>query len=232
MFFDGYKELEDSVVKWMDREDIRDEVPQFTRFVTNHIARTLRVQIMERRVVLPVYGDGSVYIPSDLLESISVTWLSYEVDDTTQAISHVTDRKPLERGTIYEFEEFRNKATPVDETPFAFTDITNKLYVYPVPRMVDEVENSVTINKEKVGYIELTYYALPNAISGDCDRNWILDVAPDAYFYGCMSKANQYVRDFEVAEYWENKFNKSVDIIQAWADQAEEAGGPIVIQGG
>lgn len=228
MFYSNYQELENSVVDWMDRQDIRDKVPQFTRFVTTAVAKLLRVQIMERKMVVPVYQDGSAAIPFDLTETISVSWLSYDFDEGTQDVN-ITGRQPLNRGSVNRFEEARQEAQ-YEVCPKEFTDIGRKFYIYPIVNSDDILTGDIAYNSKFAGYIEVTYYALPVELDAQNTSNWILEISPELYFYGCMMHANRFTRNFDAAEYWENKYNREIDTLQKWSDKAEEAGGPIVVE--
>lgn len=227
MYFESYQDLEDHIVDWMDRQDIRDKVQQFARFVTTKAAKVLRTQAMERTMIVPVLGNGSAKIPFDLVETVAINWLSYSNGEGTFKIK---GRTPLQRGSIHQLDEYRSGN--VQETnPNHFTDIGRYFYLYPVAITEDGVVNSTAVSSDVVGYCEVVYYALPTSFSDNLDTNWILQTSPELYFYGCMMMACEFVRDFDRATYWESKYNKAMDIIQAWSDKAEEAGGPIVIEG-
>ena len=219
--FKNYGELEELVVDWMDRQDIVDKVPTFVRLTTSELSKELRLPTMENKVVLTVYADGSVLIPNNLLEIISIDWV-------TENSGIIESRKPLNRGSVNKYSKSRENPT-VGSIPDSFTRMENKIKVYPLPQSSDTVDDGASTNNTIAGYVELYYYTLPFTINEPTETNWILQVSPDIYFYGCLMHGYRYIRDMESAEYWQSKYNKAVKELQLSNDIADWAGGPIVV---
>lgn len=219
--FSNYSELEELVVDWLDRQDIKDKVNTFVRLITAELSKALRVPTMERKVLLDVYGDGSAKVPHNLIELIGVNWVAIKDGE-------ITSRKALNRGSINRYNKTRTGDFYIGD-PDSFTRIENSFKLYPLPPMADKFVDKQAYNDTVVGYAEIYYYALPYTINEPNERNWILDVSPDIYFYGCLMHANRYIRDMDAAEYWQSKYERSIKELQASADIAEWSGGPIVV---
>lgn len=222
--FKDYKSLEDTIVEWMDRGDIRPRVPEFIRLCTIDITRDLRIPTMEQVAYVPVTADGSARVPLNMVELISINWLSYKYENGELKIDGKT---PLNRSSLNEYQKHENE--PIVDSPKSFSRVRGNYKVFPLPAVEKRLVGNTAINDTEVGLVEILYYALPAALKMDSADNWILDIAPDLYFYGAMMHANRYVKDFELAEYWSSKFEKSLKEVQGWAKRDEWSGGPIVV---
>jgi len=190
--FRDYTELEDTIVDWMDRQDIRDKIPAFIRLVTVDSSRELRIPTMENTVILPMYADGTSIIPGDLIETISVNYLSIDTDGTVQ------ERTTLNRASLHEYNNSR-EGEGSEAVPDSFATSKNMFKVFPLPYSKDTVVNYRATNKTIIGHIEVTYYVLPTTINEPDEDNWILEISPEIYFYGGMMHSYRYVRDYESA---------------------------------
>lgn len=221
--FKNYGELEELIVDWVDRQDIKDKISTFVRLITSEVSKDLRIPTMEEKVVLNVYGDGSVNIPNNLLELISLDWLTTEADK-------VIARTPLNRGSLNKFT--KSKESPsYGATPNSFTRILNSFRIYPLPASEETVKDNGVYNDTVIGNVEAYYYSVPFTINENGETNWILQVSPDIYFYGCLMHAYRYIRDIDAAEYWQSKYERSIKELQVSNDIADWAGGPIVVGG-
>lgn len=219
--FKNYGELKELVVDWLDRQDIGDKVDVFVRLVTSELAKELRIPTMERKVLADVYGDGSFKVPYNMIELIGVSWV-------TIGKSLITSRKALNRGSINSYNKTRTGEAYSGE-PDSFTRIEGTYKIYPLPPSPDKFVDNQAYNDNIAGFAEIYYYALPYTINEDKETNYILDISPDIYFYGCLMHGFRYIRDMESAQFWEQKYIKSVKELQGSANIAEWAGGPIVI---
>lgn len=227
-----YQELEDAVVEWTDREDIRPRVVDFIRLVTRYASRQLRVPTMERTTTATVFADGSIQIPLDLVELISLDWITIIEEDDGQGgtQSVVTARKVLDRGTIQEYKDTHSRDIESDSykaEPIKFAREGNLYKVYPLPRNYTEIvdDNGFTGTFDIVGTAEIHYFALPATLSGSSSSNWLLELAPEVYLYGALSHAYEYVRDLETAAFWNARMENALAEIQAWSIRADDAGG-------
>lgn len=223
MILNNYKGLRETVVDWLDRQDIADKVDTFIKFTTIDVARELRLPTMERTSIIGVYGDGSAKVPYDLIEARNINWIEVN-SDTMKVLSRI----PLNRSSFTEYQKSRDNKN-LSNKPHSFTRLVRDFKVFPLSNTEDNIKNGVVYNEDLIGYIEVIYYALPSDLKNDTDYNWILQVAPDIYFYGTMYRAYQYVKNLEQAQYWEDKYIKSMKTIQQSSNVSEWAGGPIVV---
>lgn len=222
--FADYKDLKDNIVDWMDRQDIEYRVPTFLRLISVDVARELRIPPMEKTTIVPVYADGTAIVPEDLVEVRSVKYIQ------VNSKKEVTSRIALNRGSVSKFDKSRQSTETYDVKPDSFTIVENYFKIYPLPYVQDTVENYQSYNNAIVGHIEVSYYSIPHTINEDGEENWILEVAPDIYFYGGMMHANRFTRNFEEAAYWEQKYEKAIKELQGSVNISEWAGGPIVVE--
>lgn len=223
--FRNYKELKDTVVDWVDRQDIEDKIPGFVRLITVDVSRDIRIPTMVNSVVADMYADGSVLIPQDLIELKNVNLI--ETNDKDD----VTGVYPLDRASVHEYEKSRKENQNIDSTPTKFATSKNKLYVFPLAYSSDIIVGNTVVNNTVIGKVDITYYRLPVTINDDGEYNWILEISPEIYFYGCLMHAYRYIRDLDNAQFWESKYLKAVNKLQASVDVSEWAGGPIVVGG-
>lgn len=221
--FDNYKELKTSIVDWVDRQDIEDKIPGFVRLVTIDVSRDLRIPTMVTSTVTDMYADGSVLIPPDLIEVKSLNVI--ELNE----YKNITAIHSLDRASIYEYERSRKDNYGIENTPTRFATSRNKFYVFPLNFCSDTLVDNSVVNENVVGKVEVTYYRLPVTINEDDEYNWILEISPEIYFYGCLMHTYRYIRDLDNANFWEDKYNKAVNKLQGSVDISEWAGGPITV---
>lgn len=220
--FTDYKGLEDVIVDWIDRDDIRPRVKDFIRFCTIEAARNLRVPTMEQTQIVPVYANGSARVPLNSVELISINWLDYNISESQEFT--VVGRTPLNRSSITNYQK-----NIIGDKPTSFSRVKGNYKIFPLAEATELTNSSGTYSNDIVGYVEIYYYALPPALQDDSSDNWILEIAPDIYFYGGMMHAYRFIRDFEAAQYWEQEFNKAIKELQGWANLDKWSGGPIVV---
>lgn len=82
--------------------------------------------------------------------------------------------------------------------------------------------------------IEMVYEVYPSALSSANNTNWYTKHAGAALFAGLMVEANNFIKNFETATYWEGRFDKEVLALQIAAkrnrrDDATQSDGPQTI---
>lgn len=228
--YNNYKELEDGVVDWLDREDIRPRVSTFIDLVTRQASRELRVPTMERTVIKEVYADGSISIPADLVELANIDWVTGETYNEQGVVTSISNRMPLKRGSIDLYKQSRGADVQnAESTPTHFAREASWFKAYPLPPATEFVIDGNTGNSEVIGHVEVHYFALPFYLELDTDTNWLLDVAPECYLYGALSHGFEYTRDYERAAFWNQRFNDAIVEIQAWSVRADANGGMIEV---
>ena len=221
--FKNYKELEDNIVDWMDRQDVRDKVSSFIRLVTVDVSRELRIPTMEHTIVLPVYADGTAFIPGDLIEAKTLNFVTLDSED------NIEERFTLNRSSLHEYNKSRESSDHT--TPNSFATNGGKFKVFPLPKVKDKIVDGQPVNDTVVGHLELSYYILPLTINDPDEHNWVLLISPDIYFYGGLMHSYRYIRDYDGAQFWEQKYISAINKLQGSVNIAAWAGGPIVVGG-
>lgn len=221
--FEDYKSLEAVIVDWIDRDDIQPRVKDFIKFCTIDITRDLRIPTMEQIELVEVTADGNARVPTNIVELISINWVEYSNDNGEVLI---TGRTPLNRSSITNYQKNSNEN---HTSPHSFARIRSNYKVFPVPEAAERIVGTQSLNDEVIGLAEVYFYALPPSLQEDSDDNWILNIAPDLYFYGGMMHAYRYIRDLESAEYWQSKYKEALKEVQGWANLDKWSGGPIVV---
>ncbi|QEG09206.1 tail tubular protein A [Vibrio phage Phriendly] len=223
----NFKELEDAVINWTDREDIRPYAKDFIRLVTMKAARQLRVPTMERTQVVNLYADGSAQVPTDLVELISMDFLVTKSKDDSSGDEEILRRHSLKMSSIYEYKDSVDKylESGIPSIPEKFAREGSMFKLFPMPSYSEDLVNGYTGSLDIVGVVEVHYYALPNTFNLDTDTNWLLQVAPEVYLYGALAHAYEFVRDYETAAFWNARMENSISEVQAWSIRADEMGG-------
>lgn len=78
--------------------------------------------------------------------------------------------------------------------------------------------------------VTVYYYRIIPTISEDNPVNWLLQVSPQAYLYGGLMYAYDYLMQTERSTYWSSKFMAEIDKIQAMGDMSEHRGSILAVR--
>lgn len=215
MLYKNYGDLIKSVCSWLDREDFVEHMPEFVRMVTVDATRDLRVPTMEKIRYLQLSPDGGVEVPHDYVEGISVSYVKLMDEEIVQKI-------PLYRSSMLKYKEAWNIQ---DKLPRSFVRQGSRFMVFPYVGSEPDAVFSCHDDIKEVDAVELIYYAMPETMEKPEDINWVLGVAPDVYFYGCMMHSCRFVRDMESASFWEVKYKDAKTQLQGVANKSDQSGG-------
>jgi len=215
-----YQEVEDEVINWIDREDLRARFNTWITLTTEECSKQLRTPAMENTVLLAIDEGGKISIPSDYIEAISVNHL-FEYEDDDRGTNGIKGRNSLNRSDP---KIFNNSAYLEVGGATNFARVGNEFIIFPIEGRKEYIDTP-NPSFEDFGYIELYYYKLLPALEEAGDTNWLLTVSPEVYFYGCMYHAHQFIKDFDAAEYWGGKFIQGIQSTQQKADRDEFTGG-------
>jgi hypothetical protein len=191
-------ELRDNVRSWAERSDITDlQMNSFIALTESYANRILRVPSMEWRVNI-TSTEGRLIIPFDYLELRDISWLKAGIGSQ--------ERVPLEATTFQNVNFMRLKHTggSVEPTHFARQGV----YWFLAPMVADNEA------------FEVRYYrfipALEDATNED---NWLLQVAPEVYLWGCLYFTYQWLQDETRSDYWQARFEKALMALQEQANK-------------
>lgn len=67
------------------------------------------------------------------------------------------------------------------------------------------IGSQISVSVPQLGLFELDYYRMLEGLSSTNESNWLLEDSPTAYLAGTLYEGFSYVRDFEKAQYWQQK---------------------------
>lgn len=75
------------------------------------------------------------------------------------------------------------------------------------------------------GTLSVEYYAkIPPLKDQSSETNWLLDHAPDVYYYGCLKRSSPYLRDDPRIALWDNLYSEAIMSLQQESKQARQSG--------
>lgn len=201
MAISTYDELKAAITSWAERSDITsDLLDQFIFMTEAESFQQLRVPAMEDQDLIEV-DQGRLIIPFDFLELRSLTWQG-------------TGATVLQYLPWEQFVEIDNSDTL--STPRYFSR---------------QGANWFISNPPADGETILCHYYryMPN-LSETNPTTWLLSVSPQAYLFGCLRYLYEYVMDQDRAAYWEAKYIKELNKLQAISDLAEHRGTTLAVR--
>ncbi len=219
-----YGELKTDIADWLDREDLAGKIPSFIKLAETKIYRFLRTRESEftrtwTEVDNPI---NPITLPDNFREAHLVT----------------LDDRPLVNISSQEFKA-RQASDYSGETAF-FTIIERQLWLWP---WVDEIPadgwspftlDLLYYGTESLG--EMATWTTPTnpnqvpesdgtapntSVRGDQATSRLLQVAPDAYLYGSLAEAYQYLQLPKKAAEYRTLFTEAMtdlDMESALAD--------------
>lgn len=174
------------VQKWLDRDDLADEVPVFVQLFEAEANRELRTPEMEQTVTFSV-EDEDRPLPSNYLAMRAIYRENGTADTTLRGMSPTALKAEYEGST---------------GIPRAYALVSGGIRVAPPP--ADEY------------LLTMDYFARIEPLSVVAPSNWLLEKHPDAYLYGTLYYAEAYLDNAVRASQWRGlldtvfaKINKS-----------------------
>jgi hypothetical protein len=192
-----YDELQTAVTNWLARSDLSARVPEFISLAEGEMSRQLWSQENEvRATTTTTSGDAYVTLPDDI-RYIRAAKLQ---------TSPVTLLRPvaLDYGRWYYASAGNNK-------PHVYAVYGTTMEVFPTP--------------DAAYTVELTYIKGIPALSDSNTSNTILSKYPDAYLYGALYNANEYLMDEQRAEYYYRRFARAIKQISDDYERLRYPGG-------
>lgn len=201
MLIDTFDNLKIAIAQWSERSDITsDLMDQFIYMAETDAIQQLRVPSMEDQDLLTV-SQGRVVIPFDFLELRRLTWEG-------------SNEKTLQ---YLPWDQFvKTNVGPDSITPSYFSRQGPNWFISGPP--ADGAK------------LLCHYYMYMPALSSDNQTTWLLSMSPQAYLFGSLKYLYEYVMDQERAAYWDSKFTKELNKLQAIADLAEHRGSVLAVR--
>jgi hypothetical protein len=152
-----------AVAKWLERDDLTDQIPDFVRLAEARFRRVLVMPDMETQVwITPA---ATVDLPADFDSIRSFGILGYP---------------PMDQLSLADFYALPTDAigNPIEAQPTKFAIVAGKFAFWPLA--------------DKAYSVKLTYRAnLPSLTLAD-QTNWMLAKHPDAYLFATLLQAEFY----------------------------------------
>lgn len=194
--------IRESLKQWSQRKNIPDDVlNDFIEIALSKANRSLRIPPLEG-INFPVVSDSGYFeLPTDFLEM-------------KELLVQVNGRNIiLERKAIHEVDY---AATQYGVNPCIFGRVGTSIRVAPWT-LGDDVN------------LLMYYWKIIPAMPDDSVTNWFTTYSPETLLYGALAELSEYTRDPEGSAMWAEKFNNSINTLQAVEDRSEWGGSTIAV---
>lgn len=220
--------LKASISDWFARSDITDaNAVQFIEIAMARINRSLRIRAMETVYAELLSADGTSPCPMGLLEfkhlflyvadsaGLDADSEYLTVDASTVQVQNLArSTKVCELQYRPSTDMFRQYDANRTGIPKYATRYGDRLYLWPVS--TDMVYSAGGI-----------YFAEFPALAEDNPTNWLTESAPDLLLSACMTECAAYVKSPEWIQYWQGRFDRALNELQAADDRQEFSATPL-----
>lgn len=210
-------DLQGQVTGWLNRSDLSPaQALVFIQWAQSRLEGEIRLREMESSIGAVPDSNGnlsSIPVPADFLEAQRI-----EADGT--AMQMTTPENLL-----------RQVGAPAP-WPWAVDPcgIPPGIMVGRPPAWFARKEGNFIFVPYPQQYATLYYYARFPTLVNPTDTNLLLTTAPEVLMWGALSYAGDYFR-MDEANTWEERYQGRKEAIKELADDADEGGGPQVVQG-
>ncbi len=177
----------------------------FITLAEAYFNRTLRHTAMEEQTTLTTDSSGLATLPDDYLAIRSVRYSGQPLREL----------KALSLGTA-------NRLSPYDATGTVFGYVITSISNVQTLRLVDPLSSADLI---------VTYFEKIPALSDTQTTNWLLDLAPDAYFYRALAEAYTWRQSAEKALAFMARADQALDQITSLDERGRYMNAEIVFDG-
>jgi len=175
MAVDSYSNLKAGITSYMARGTSLDSFrDDFIDRAEAYFNRKMRLTQMEEETSLTTDSSGNATLPSDFLAVRSARWSG----------TPNVELKPISMGGENRLSPYDTASTP----PYFYSISGTTFRVTPIA----------------AGTVTLTYFEKIPALTDSVTTNWLLDLAPDVYFYRCLAEAYLFIRQFDIAKGFAN----------------------------
>ena len=186
MSLSTYSDLKTAVQNFLRRSDLSTVIPDFISLAEVRINGDLDARKQDTlQSVYTTAGVQSITLPDDLINIRSARLISAQ-DVVLDYLA------PDQFSTAY--------PSSYSALPQAFTIIGSKMHLAPVPDSAYEIR---LLYKQKV----------PSLAANE--TTWLMTTYPHVYLYATLCEAAPYIKDDSRIQIWENKYNESIDTVNA-----------------
>lgn len=198
MSITSYTELQSAITRWIARDDMASNIPDWITAFEQAATRRLRVREMEAGITLSM-SAGFHVLPTDYLEWREIRALTSS--NTNVILEYITSE-------VF----YSTYSTITDGTPRSFT-LHGGIQVAPV-------DDSINI---RLDYIQ----DIPPLVTSN--TNWLLTKHPDAYLFGSLYHAYDFMLDLQNAAFRKSQRDEILDEIQTLSNKSRGVGGMRVL---
>ncbi len=198
----NYSELQDTVARWMNRDDMTTEIQEGIRFAEREMNRLFRTGNQEANYVFPGENIDYYTLPADFRKYRSV-----DVDG--DVIRYQTPFGMLT--TPYRDEQSEGAGTPW-------------FYTFAGDQIIFDYDVSDQSFISLVGYLQVP------ALTDTLASNWVIEQHEDAYVNGAMKYAHLKAKNYKDSAIWENGFKTAMDKIIEADKRDRWSGAPLSIK--
>lgn len=203
MAFASYDDLQAALAKWLKRNNLDDQIPDFIALAEVRLNRLLRTQQQIKTwYYTPTVDDsGSVYnngffnLPSDCLQVKRV-----------QYGSTVCQYIPQDSASDY--------------------NLTANNYMYTIMGM--QIWMQTMINGSDT--VRIDYYQSIQSLDDTNESNWLLQDAYDIYLYASLLEASPYLVNDDRIATWQALLTEAINNITSASKKAAIGGGKLVVK--
>jgi hypothetical protein len=197
-----YSELLTEIDAWMDRSDLSARIPTFLRLFEARINRRLNDPDMEGvSTTNTESGEAEYALPDDLG---SMRYLFLSTDPKTQ-LYYMT---PAALRDTYSENDTGQ--------PAVYTVENGALVLAPTP------DGEYTIN--------LAYNQHVPALTDTNTTNWLLDLAPDLYLWGTLTRAEAFLKDDDRVAVWKSAEDEALAELIRYGNRRRLGAGPLQLR--
>jgi len=201
MAFDTYANLKTAIANFLARDDLTTQIPDFISLAEARMSRELDTRSQEKRAnANTVSGTEFITLPTDLRQLRLVRL-------NTSPITVLQYKSPDVYYSTY------NDAS--NGKPVAYTIIGTELGMRPIPDAIYQTD--------------LVYSEDLSALTDSNTSNTILSRHPDAYLYGSLAAANQFLMDEARANQYDALFSRAMEEIKTDTQNSKYASGSLAM---
>jgi hypothetical protein len=200
MALSTFNDIKASIVKWAERSDISDDQIKDFLYMSEADASQQLRVPAMEAQLLLTVTDGRVTIPFDYLELRRLTFEG-SFETTLQYLP---------------WDQFVAENRITTGAPRFFSRQGPNWFISGEPS-----DGSVIL---------CHYYRFVPELTADIPTNWLLTVSPQCYLFGGLKYLYEFTMDNERAAYWDAKFTKELNKLQAIADLAEHRGSSLSVK--
>lgn len=186
MAFTNYTSFVTVVENYLARTDLSSQIPDFIQLAQTRMSRDLRTEKMLKVSTTTITsGDGTVAIPSDMLEV-------REIHLQGNPVVRVAYQSP----DLF----FKDGLTTTSGIATFFTMLGSEFQFAPIPNSNQTVQ--------------ILYYAQPTFISTTTASNLFLANYPDALLYATLAEAEPYLLNDARIATWSGLYDRAIQNIK------------------